>query len=207
MPLSTCLFWRLLRLAWGLLILRVPVNLCRAAFYGVAPLIWPIETVGGIKILDLRSKTRARSTKTISAALSLIEQNDPLRFARVQREVRLILNDHWRIEPLAPSAYFRGARLCMINVDCLDFRKQPKFIMAVFASLIIYEATHGYIFHKRVPYVRGTKKQIEVICEHQQTLFLLRLGYDLRNVEPSREEDLNSPEYRARFRAAIDKLT
>ena len=155
-------------------LLRFPARLCQTGFCAIARIICSTEIKRGIRILDCNRKTRDTFYETIDSALALIERNDPRRFERVRREIRLIVYDRWQVEPLAPGAYARQPRVCMINLGRIDFSKRPKFTLAILAAMIVHEATHGYLCRKRLPYVTCIKERVEAVCRHEETRLLLR---------------------------------
>lgn len=198
---SYCLRW-LMWFPFNMLILRIPVNLCRAAFYAIAPFVWPSEIKRGIRILDFHSKTRPEFVKAIDAALTLLEQNDVRRFERVKREIRLIVYDR---HVLAPGAYFRQARLCMIDLARNVSFRTPRFRVAVLAALIVHEATHGHLCRKRILHARRIRRRTEAVCVKEETRFLFKAGFDLREFFLS-EENMKNPQYMERLTAALDKM-
>jgi len=156
-------------------LLWLPFTLCRAVFYAAAPFIWPSGIFRGIRTLDFNRKSRSSFDLKINDALAMIEQNDRRRFERVRREIRLIVYDRWLIEPLAPGAYFRLAKVCLINLKRFDFSKSPQFETALLAGLIVYLATHGVLHRKRLPNV----DRVKALCHKEEVRLLLKLGYDM----------------------------
>ena len=53
-------------------------------------LLWPSEVKKGIRIVDPFFETRACFVAAVGEALELIRRIDPMRFARVKREIRTI---------------------------------------------------------------------------------------------------------------------
>ena len=160
---------------------RLPFNICRRVFYAMATFIWPCGIFKGIRTLDFSRKTRSSFDQKIYEALALIEQNDPVRFERVRREIRLIIYDRWLLEPLPAGSYFYQARACMINLKRFDFSKSPKFRTALLAATIVDGGTLGHL--RRIRLLNPNRYKI--ICRKEEIRFLLKLGYDLRGFDVS----------------------
>jgi len=194
-----------------LFFLVLPLNICRTVFYAIARFIWPTECFRGIRMLDFNRQTRSIFNQKINEALTMIEQNDPRRFQRVQREIRLIVYDRWLIEPLPQGAYFRQAKVCLINLKRFDFNRSPRFKTALLAALILHEATHGLLHRKRLSNEKLLRKKtphvqrFEVFCNREETRLLLKLGYDLRPFDPYTESNMNDLQYLQRLGEYSDR--
>ncbi len=190
-----------------LLVIRLPFSICHAVFHVIAPSIWPTGCYRGIRTLDFNRETRSSFSQKINEALALIEQNDPRRFERVRREIRLIVYDRWRIVPLPPGAYFPLAKACLINLKRFDFSKHPKWQTALLAALIVHEATHGHLRRKRMLNVNRIQvSRVEALCNKEERRMLSKLGYDLRGFDMFKDTNRNDPQYVQRWGEFFDKL-
>jgi len=197
-------YWlsRLKRLPVELVHLNLPLNICRRAFYAIAILVWPCGVFKGIRILDFSRATRSRFNEKICEALTVIEHSDSRRFARVQREVRLIVYDRWLIEPLTDSSYFNQARVCMVNLGRFDFKDFPRFRTSVLAAVILHHATQGHL--RRVRFMNVNR--CEAICRKEEIHFLMKLGYDLRGFDTFKDNKTD-PRYIQYCKEFFDKLS
>jgi len=164
--------------------------------------MWPCGIFKGIRTLDFSRKTRSHFNQKICEALALIDQNDPLRFERVRREIRLIVYDRWLIDPLPAGSYFYQARACMINLKRFDFSSSPKFRTAILAATILDGATHGHLRRIRLLNVGRS----EAICRKEEIRFLLKLGYDVRGFDMSNDSNKTDPRYLEHWGDYFDKL-
>ncbi len=100
-------------------------------------------------------------------ALKLIRQYDPLRYARILRDVGRI----WISIRLSG-----GGEFSPISEICyLDKRYIEKASTQAIASLIVHEATHGYPCLRKMGYSEKLRYRIERICIRQELVFARRL--------------------------------
>lgn len=168
----------------------------------MAPL-WPVHTwvlrrarhivVDGITIVDMNSDaTDDRDfLRTMTEALYMIRKMDPTRYAIVRREIRYLVNS----ELVSWGMYDSPLKICNVDFGRLvasPGKHYPKHV-AMYAGLIVHEATHGRLESLGFPYTRKTRVRIERICCSEQRRFIARLGISKRLVNelapPFREEN------------------
>lgn len=104
--------------------------------------------------------------------LKIIKQHDEKRYLRVINELNWIVNTR-RIK-VDCGEYKHSIKLCSIH--CNFSVEQTLDDKIYFASLIIHEATHGYLASKGFEYTKETRVQIERICVTEQNRFLANIA-------------------------------
>lgn len=179
---------------------RLPINVAEVALYAAAPRMWPSDLKRGFRILDPNPRTRPDFVRVIDGALALIEQNDPLRFGRVRREVRMILH----MPVIHAGRYFRPFRVCRIDLRCFSWTADAELALRLLACLIVHEATHGHLFTRRVLQTkRCNLRRVESLCWKEEVRFARRLGFDYSSYRPS-DDALTDAPLRERLRFAAD---
>jgi hypothetical protein len=134
----------------------------------------------GIALADLREES-PHFRETILAALCLLKEIDPLRFARVQREIAWIVNCTLAIDG---AEYHHETRTCKI-----DFEERAagyEFAIGFYAAVLVHEATHGVIHRHGISYQSERRSRIERLCVREENRFLTRLA----NTQPELAQDL-----------------
>ena len=152
--------------------------------------LWPKMRHKGFLLVDPFPETRNDFQQSTQDALNLIETHDPLRFARLNREIRSLVN-----MPLRGSAgaeYCRWLRNC--RIDLLYFRLSEDREMAIrlLALRLVHESTHGYLCSKRVRQ-RKHRVRVELLCYKEEARFARKLGLDLGPNWPFIKEELKPP--------------
>lgn len=179
---------------------KMPVSLLEGAFYVAAPCFWPSEIIKGIRIFDPNPETFPNSAKVLSEALELIEQNDPRRFERVKREIRVIV----QMPVASGGSYSCLMRACTLDLRHFPLTEKPKFELVLLAGLIVHEATHGHLFRKGIVHTKRVFRRTETACWKEEVRFAKKLGFDFREFLPS-EENLKNPELLERFKTMYEK--
>ena len=127
----------------------------------------------GIILADIRRRS-PHFKATLLAALQLIRDHDPRRFARVQRHIAWIVNCDWELGLAAEYNY--EIRTCTI-----DFKEPPpdcaEMISAgLYARRIIHEATHGVVLSRGIAYAPELRVRIEELCVTEENRFVHRVG-------------------------------
>jgi hypothetical protein len=100
-------------------------------------------------------------------ALRLIKDHDPIRYARLLRDVERI----WlRVIPTGAANFEPVTRTC--NLD-------PRFLKSesveMIASAIVHEATHARLFRCGIGYEEDVRDRVEAVCLRRQLAFAARL--------------------------------
>jgi hypothetical protein len=139
-----------------------------------------VGCVEGVILVDLYDDTPF-FRETITAAITLIKQNDRRRFARLKKHVGLIVHT---TRPFGGAGYFYRKKVCEI-----DFSPQPKseyevqFYAAYYACVLVHESTHGELRSREIPYTPENRIKIEKLCMLEEARFARRLQLAPRILE------------------------
>lgn len=139
---------------------------------------WANTTYKGICLCDINSK-KADDSEFIARtkqALDMIEQKDPRRFRRIQKELRYIANKELNMT----GQYQHSIKCCFIDYGQYPFKTHPEWYLCLYAGLLVHEATHGMLYSKGIPYTRETREQIERICHREQFRCSVRIKPEWR---------------------------
>jgi hypothetical protein len=151
---------------------QVPVIFCDA----IAPCIWPNETKHGVRIVDLQETSRKEFTVAITLAFDLLQQKDAVRFRRVCREIRMIV----QTPVMTGAQYSRPLRVCSIDWSQVQpmFEFGNDYGVQFLASVLVHEATHGYLYSRRIVQIRRNYARIEQLCCLEMLRFGRKVGMD-----------------------------
>jgi len=107
-----------------------------------------------------------------SETLDLINKFDEKRYLRVTKELSWILNTK-RI-PVGSGEYRPSIRLCSVHCNFPNDHSLESRIQC--ASVIVHEATHGYLASKGIKYTKERRSQIERICVSESNRFLAKVA-------------------------------
>lgn len=137
----------------------------------------------------------------IWAALDLIQQTDPRRFHRIQQFVTRIILIRLR-RSLIMGQYNPIGKVC--GLARIEFPTKLRYLARYsYASTIIHEATHGYLFQRKFPASKSNRRRIEVICVKEEARFMSKfpqIRKQLRQFEDglcllARENDRCAPRH------------
>ncbi len=100
-------------------------------------------------------------------ALNFVNELDPRRYRRIQENIRYIQN----IEHYASACYAPG-EVCRIDFGRLDYEEKEELSLYRYASILVHEATHGYLKKRGIKTTKKRKIQIERICRAEENRFL-----------------------------------
>jgi hypothetical protein len=167
--------------AWSLISIR-PTTVVAAIAHPIGVrILWPVDIREGIRIVDPLNLRPGVFAAAIAEALDLIQENDPIRFARVKREIGTILN-----MPVigAGAAYSRCHRTCKINLDCFSFEHDRKSGISFIACMLIHEATHGFLCTRKIPQTKHKLLRVEQLCWNEEWRFARKINFDLLKWDP-----------------------
>lgn len=101
----------------------------------------------------------------VGSALELIRSVDPLRFSRVQRDLRSIL-----VTDIGVSSYSFATRTCTLDLRLVRDKSE-----AMAALTIVHEAVHARLYSAGIVTWRRIQPRIERICVREQIAFAGRL--------------------------------
>ena len=113
-------------------------------------------------------------------ALDLIQCHDPQRFRIIEREIRCIVNREY----IAAASYDRPLRACRIDFGRFPIRNQDEhheWYLALYATMLVHEATHGRLLSLYFPYTKATRVRVERICNSEERRFARRLTSERYN--------------------------
>jgi hypothetical protein len=127
---------------------------------------------GGIPIVNLTPKEKwseAFVPRTVEA-LELVERLDPVRFGRMQRQLKYILCDQWASNTM--GRYEVRSGICRVNFPWFNFEKYPTGAPYIYAAVLVHEATHGAIANGEIPLPDVRRGEIERFCDSEAAGFL-----------------------------------
>ena len=139
----------------------------------------PKEVHHGIVLCDVNfdESDDEKFFKISKEAIDLIAKTDQRRFRRVQNELKYIINQ----ELLSGGEYRRRIHACVIDFGRYEFDKDYEWCLYQYAGTIIHEATHGYLFAKKINYTLENKVQIEKICCTEENRFFKKLDCEFKD--------------------------
>ena len=139
-------------------------------------LLCRLTRLGGYRGIRISSFTLSHISgeeftgRTIEA-LQLVERTDPVRFRRIQRQIRFIVHAELR----SGACYQRLGRFCFIDFTRYDFSKDHDWYLYSYASTLVHEATHGAVYSDYVAYTKRNRLRIEKLCHTEERRFLQNL--------------------------------
>jgi hypothetical protein len=144
-------------------------------------LVWPYEQwflhtraageVEGIVLVDYPRNT-PYFRETFATALEILRQRDPRRHKRVITHVQRIMN--------FPVGYSGAGYIQHLKAYATSF--QPPQTEAgirkaalLQAGMLVHEATHGFLYARKIPYNPRTREHIEQLCAREEHRFLSRV--------------------------------
>ena len=132
----------------------------------------PSVLVKGFRVIDPVIETRGDFVEAIGKALEMIEESDPIRFSRVKREIRCIVN----APAYLGTSYGRPLRFVAINFPLFHDADEPRITVMLIASALVYEATFGHLLSRGILRSRENTDWFEKSCCHEAHCFLRRIG-------------------------------
>ncbi len=107
-------------------------------------------------------------TKTIESALRLIKEQDPRRYARVKRHIAWVVN---QVNSALGAQYQPKMRTLFLQFEEAP-EVPPDVLIALYASTIVHEATHGVIEARGIEMSEANRLKIERLCVAEQNRFV-----------------------------------
>ncbi len=127
--------------------------------------------IDGVKLVISLQEPQAAELilSKVTAALGLIQQYAPKSYARIKRFTPniLVFGGH-----SYTAVYVSDLRLCSMD---RSFARSEQTTPAGLASILIHEATHGYLDSLGINYDEQLRKRIERICVLAEISFARRL--------------------------------
>lgn len=148
--------------------------------------------------LGTSDEQRDRFVAYMRDALLMIRTSDTVRYRRVIRHLRFIVNSPCR----SSASYEPGTKACRIDFnDCTleDEGEIHPWYVAYFAKSIVHEATHAYLMDHFIPYTKENRVRVERICVNQQNDFLTKLPKDSFDFVAEYNNDMTDAEIEESF--------
>ena len=134
--------------------------------------MFPSEVGSGIRIVDPMPQTRARFSSMVGQALDLIAAGDPVRFARVRMEIRIIAN----VAGGLGSVYQPAFKVCTVNLRRFGCGGDTASAIKLLASTFVHDATVGYLLRRWTFRTNRNYDRFDRLCCREARRFMHRLG-------------------------------
>jgi hypothetical protein len=132
-----------------------------------------IARFDGIGLADARWRKDSQGSfrQTIEESLRLLREYDSRRYERIRRHIKWIVN----VVTNSGARYRSSMRACYI--EFVDFPGLDCHIQtAIYAAILVHEATHGFIESREIGYTEKNRVRIERLCTAEQNRFVTRLA-------------------------------
>src|SRR6266496_6665957 len=133
-----------------------------------------------------QAASRAFMSRTVDA-LDLVRRLDPLRFGRLQRQLKYLLYDG--SDPRFTASYDGRFGVCRVNFKRFEFEKYPKEASYTYAAVLVHEATHGAIDRGEIPLSDVGPRGREYFCDTEAAGFLRHFHPDVADTWMKRCHD------------------
>jgi hypothetical protein len=165
--------YRLLRVAqW---IRSLPAGLATGLFCFIGRQIWPKQLISGIAVFEPREEVGDEFFRTIHAALDFLQEHDRIRFARVLKEIKVIMD----MPTPGGAAYRRIGKMCFVDLRLYPLSSHWEESVILVARDIVHEATHGVLYSRKIIQTRRNHVRVEEVCHRQEMRFGQRIGVQL----------------------------
>ena len=127
----------------------------------------------GIFILDFNSDEKMLFVDKTIEAIEFLFKNDPKRFRRVQRFVKVIL-----ISRKGLTRYDHYLHGLWVGFDYVPFKGENICQIQWYAAALVHHATHGVFHSRKIPYTKDNRERIENCCVQEAWRFAGRLSQD-----------------------------
>jgi hypothetical protein len=105
----------------------------------------------------------------IDQALDLIKRHDPIRYARLTRDLRRVVVC---VLPNGTASFGRRLKVCNIDERFVTAHaSQPEIV----AAAIVHEATHARLMSCGIGYEEVLRSRVEAVCVRRERAFAARL--------------------------------
>src|SRR6185295_11533731 len=128
----------------------------------------------GIPIVSFSRDQAERQTfmsRTVEA-LQIVRQLDPVRFGRLQRQLKYVLQVE--TDRRFTARYRARFGLCEVNFRKFRFDRNLANTPYLYAAILVHEATHGAIENGEIPLQHVRHKNIEYFCDFEAAQVLRR---------------------------------
>jgi hypothetical protein len=139
------------------------------------------RVVHRIHVADPSDATRDNFVNLVASALTLAKAHDELRFRRILKEIRTIIN----LRSVWGYAYYRPSRTCLIQFDRWS-NGDPNETSAHLASALVCQATVGRIISLGVLRTHRNAERIDALSAKEAARFLRGLGWVATRWDPDK---------------------
>jgi hypothetical protein len=115
-----------------------------------------------------------RHLTRLESALRLVQQNSPLHYARIRRDLERVWVD---LLPHAAAEYHRSINACVFDER---YFSDPQTSVEELASTIVHEATHARLERHGILYEEARRTRIEAVCCRRELAFADRIPDNAR---------------------------
>jgi hypothetical protein len=133
---------------------------------------FPSEFRRGFRVVDTLPQTRVRFTRMAGEALDLIARYDPVRFGRIETQIRTIAD----VPGIIISTYAPALRVCGVNLRSFDHGSDTLSTVKLLASTFVHEATFGYLLRQGALRTQRNRGRFDRLCRREAQGFMRRLG-------------------------------
>ncbi len=175
---------------------RYVVEAASIALYWVAIRSCAFESIQGIRVGNTSFVVDTHFADFVRDALDLIASKDPIRWARIRREIRYIV----KAPGVEAATYQDVLRACFVHLRLFG-NYNRKIMVALLAIFLVEAATNGHL--KRRGFVSTQKKFRELCSREALRFFHQRLGMD---PQPWEEFMGTEPELGDRVRVFLKEM-
>lgn len=145
------------------------------------------QAVHGIEVVSIAEKQDlAQTISGLALALELIAVHDPLRFARMRKDLRRVLLS----EGVGPE-YISSIGACLLSVEFIE-----KWSTVQLALALVHEATHARLWRARIGRALAKRDRLERVCINAERRFGERLqGSDRVSALAVVDAELGGPKW------------
>lgn len=135
-----------------------------------------VTAYGGVSICHSRlsASLDTEFEDSVRGALRLVEQSDPLRFARITQSIRYVRSAVW-LPGTTAAQYVRSSRVCEMEWTKIRVPDDPQLTVFYTAVTLVHEATHGLLIRRGVAHTPSRRSRIEDVCRSQEAQFIRHL--------------------------------
>jgi hypothetical protein len=142
------------------------VNVLRRLIVSASVRLLPRRVVDGVEVVVFSGDgDPVRHLTRLAAALTLVRQYSPRRFARIKRDLKRLA-----LVARGGEVYDHGLRTYSVDLEVLERRSTEEVALA-----IVHEATHARLWNLNIKTTRDNEARIEALCVAQEIEFASHL--------------------------------
>ena len=129
--------------------------------------------IGGIRLASFRDD-ESEFGSAMRGSLDLIRRISTTRYDRT------VANLEWIVSSSLPAKfgglYANPTNTCLLDFNLHWYKKNPDYMEAFYAKIIVHEATHGLLYRRGIKRRKRNRMRIERICRNEENRFALKLN-------------------------------